>query len=130
MFTEAAIDAASDQSCGGPDDLARASAQQHGQGDFRMRFVRVGDEPAHARSGVVAGSGFAEGHFVPVVIEAALTGAVENGGEHTFTDFRKNGGDIKIALHTRRENMNFIRSARILQIVESATICECSGERY
>src|SRR5258707_14271083 len=73
-----------------------------------MRFVGVGDEPADAGSGIVAGSGFAERHFVSAAIEAALAGAIENGGEHTFANFREDLCDIQIALHARREILNVI----------------------
>src|SRR5713101_2847547 len=93
-----------------------------------MRFVGVSDEPAHAGSRVIAGSGFAERHFVAIAIEAALAGAVENGGEHAFTNFRKNSGNVQIALNAWREILNFLGGSRILQIVERAAIRESSSQ--
>src|SRR6266852_5351929 len=93
-----------------------------------MRFVGVGDEPAYAGSRVIAGSGFAERHFVAIAIEAALAGAVEYSGEHAFTNFRKNSGNVQIALNARREILNFLGGSRILQIVERAAICERGGK--
>src|SRR5882762_5613286 len=93
-----------------------------------MGFVGVGDEPAYAGSRVIAGSGFAERHFVAIAIETALAGAVENRGEHAFTNFRKNRGDIQIALDTRREILNLFGGSRILQIIKCAAICERSSQ--
>jgi len=80
-----------------------------------MGFVGVGDEPAYAGSRVIAGSGFAERHFVAIAIETALAGAVEYSGEHAFTNFRKYGGNVQIALDARREILNFLGGSRILQ---------------
>src|SRR5258707_5633605 len=93
-----------------------------------MGFVGIGDEPAHAGSRVVAGSRFAERHFVAIAIEAALAGAVEYSGEHAFANFRKNGGNVQIALDARCEILNFLGGSRILQIIECAAICERSSK--
>src|SRR5258706_1871816 len=93
-----------------------------------MRFIGVSDEPADAGRGIVASSGFAQRHFVAAAIEAALPSAVENRGQHAFTNFRKNRGDIQIALHARREILNVIGSARILQIVEGPAIRKSRGD--
>src|SRR5712675_705301 len=93
-----------------------------------MGFVGIGDEPAYAGSRVVAGSGFAERHFVAIAIETALAGAVEYSGEHAFANFRKNRGNIQIALDTRCEILNFLGGSRILQIIECAAICERSSK--
>ena len=73
---------------------------------------------------VGARSGFSRGEFVATGIEAALAGAVKNGGEHAFADFRKNRGDIQIALDARSEILNFIGGARVLQIIEGSTVGE------
>src|SRR5258707_7001621 len=94
-----------------------------------MRFVGVGDEPADAGSGIVAGSGFAERHFVSAAIEAALAGAIENGGEHTFANFREDLSDIQIALHARREILNVIGGAWRFPICERGTLGGSSRAR-
>src|SRR5712691_3691776 len=94
-----------------------------------MCFVGIGDKPADARSGIVAGSGLAQRHFVTAAIEAALAGAVENGSEHAFANFRKHGGDVQIALDARSKALDFVGAARVLEIVERAAVREGSGER-
>src|SRR6266404_9609596 len=93
-----------------------------------MRFIGVSDEPADARSGIVASSGFTQRHFVAAAIEAALASAIENRGQHAFANFRKNRRDIQIALYARREILNVIGSTRILQIVEGPAIRESRGD--
>src|SRR6266851_67322 len=129
LFAEAAVDAAGDQGGGGADDLAGAAAEENGYRDLGMGFVSIGDEPADARSGIAAGSGLAQGHFVSASIEATLAGAVENRREHAFANFRKHGGDIQVALDARSKALDFISAARVLQIVERAAVRESSGER-
>src|SRR6266852_8468442 len=94
-----------------------------------MCFVGIGNKPADARSGIVAGSGLAQGHFVSTAIKAALAGAVENGGEHAFANFRKHGGDVQIALDARSKALDFVGAARVLEIVERAAVRESSRER-
>src|SRR5712692_90211 len=94
-----------------------------------MRFVGIGNEPADAGSGIVAGSGLAQGHFVSAAIEAALAGAVENGGEHALANLRKHGGDVQIALDARSKALDFVGAARVLEIVERAAVRESSRER-
>src|ERR1700675_2328180 len=93
-----------------------------------MGFVGVGDEPAYARRWVVAGAGFAEGHFVATYIEAALAGAVEDRSEHAFADFRELRGDIQIALDARGKVLNIVGGARVLQVVQSAAVGERGRE--
>src|SRR3954470_19250827 len=88
LFAQAAINAAGNLRRSRTDNLAGAAAQQNGKSNFGMRFVGVGNEPAHARSGIAASAGFAQRHFVAAGIEAALAGAVQNSGEHTFANFR------------------------------------------
>src|SRR5229473_1864822 len=94
-----------------------------------MRLVGIGDEPADARSGIVARSGLAQGHFVSAAIEAALAGAVENRREHAFANFRKHGGDIQVALDARSKALDFISAARVLEIVQRTAVRESSRER-
>src|SRR5216684_8966047 len=94
-----------------------------------MRLVGIGNEPADARSGIVARSGLAQGHFVSAAIEAALARAVENRREHAFADFRKHGGDVQIALDARSKALDFVGAARVLEIVERAAVREGSGKR-
>src|SRR5689334_17510845 len=94
-----------------------------------MRFVGVRKEPADMRLLVGAGAGFSGGKFIATGIEAALAGAVQNGGEHTFAKFGKQRRDVQFALDARLKRRTFGAGLRVLQIIKSAAIGECSGER-
>src|SRR5205807_3254092 len=94
LFAEAAIDMAS-HACGERSfDTRTVAANQNGEGDFGMRFVGIREKPADVRKLIGAGAGFPGGHFVAPGVEAALPGAVENGGQHSFAQFRKQRADI------------------------------------
>src|SRR5580704_7778523 len=131
LFAQFAIDAPCDYGSHGALDAARITAQQNGQCDFRMGFVGVGHEPAYVRRRgvIVAGTRLAKRGLVAAVVEAGFARAVENSGEHAFANFGENRSDIQIAFHARREILHVFWRARVLQIVERASVCECRRER-
>src|SRR5215472_18540453 len=96
-----------------------------------MRFIRVGNEPTdlRRRSMIVARSRLADGQLVAAPVVARLASAVEHGGEHALADFREDRADVQFALHFWCEALNLFLAARILQIIESSTVCKGSGKR-
>src|ERR1700730_530714 len=129
LFAEPAVDAPGDLRGGGTNHLSRAAAEQNGQRDFRMSFIGIGDEPAHFRRWVVAGTGLAERGFVAADVKAALGSAIEDGSEHAFANFRQHRSNVQIALHARSESLNLVGSAWILQVVQRAAVGEGSRQR-
>src|SRR5262249_51527361 len=129
LLAETTIDAASDLSRSRTLHLARTAAQQDRERDLGMGFVGIRDEPTYARGWVVAGAGFAKRHFVPATIVTALTGAIENGCQHAFANFRKKWGDIQISFHARSETLNLFGSPRILQVIQRAAVGKCRCKR-
>src|ERR1043166_2574684 len=94
-----------------------------------MRFVGVGQEPANVGNLVGASARLSSGHFIAASIVAALAGAIENGGQHAFAKLRKERTDVKFALYTWNKSRRICAGFRILQIIESSAIGECSGKR-
>ena len=64
----------------------------------------------------------------PPVVVAQAAGAIENGSEHAFADFRKDAGDIQIAFYLGLEVLHFFLGVGILQIVKRAAIRERGSE--
>src|SRR6516164_6476372 len=91
--------------------------------------VGIRSEPAVASAGMRTGSRFAEDFFLVEVEAQAARCAILHRARHAVGKFGNDWSDIELALYTRLEARNFIRSRRMLQIVERAAVGDRRNHR-
>src|SRR5579884_358285 len=111
-------------------DARRIPADQDRHGNLRVRFVRVRDEPAHARLLVRAGPRLPRRKLVPARIVAALAGPVQNRREHSLAQFRKKRRNVELTLHARLEILALLFRLWILEVIQRSAIRERRSNRY
>src|SRR6266851_1236215 len=123
VVVEAAIDVAGDFCRLGAESGASALQEDYDD-DAPDVSLGVGSEPSVAGSCPGAGSGLAQNFFLVEIHSQAASCAVAHCRGHAVRNFRNERSDVEVALYAWFEVGDFIRSGRMLQVVERATVSD------